>query len=235
MKQSIILMLLLIACVCNGQNYGALVGQAFQLEKAKDYPAAIKKYKAAFKFKSVYSRHLYTAGRTAALAGDKELAFKWLNKALSKGMHDLRYMKRDTGLVSLYDDKRWTKLVNKMQALSDKVEANYNKPAMEALMELSYENEALSRKYFPEEDNNRLSFGHKDSLIESWENQKHILVSKLTDIIDTYGWLSPKKVGNLLELLGIERARGRKLGRYRLVDSKENRQRILKVFHEHSK
>ena len=115
MKQSIILMLLLIACVCNGQNYGALVGQAFQLEKAKDYPAAIKKYKAAFKFKSVYSGHLYTAGRTAALAGDKELAFKWLNKALSKGMHDLRYMKRDTGLVSLYDDKRWTKLVNKMK------------------------------------------------------------------------------------------------------------------------
>ena len=56
----------------------------------------------------------YWVGSTYALLGDKDLAFKWLGKAIKLGNENKPHFERDTNLVSLRDDPRWLELMEKM-------------------------------------------------------------------------------------------------------------------------
>lgn len=56
----------------------------------------------------------YWVGSAYALTGDKDLAFKWLNKAIRLGNQNKPYFENDTNLDSLRDDPRWQELMEKM-------------------------------------------------------------------------------------------------------------------------
>ena len=56
----------------------------------------------------------YWVGSTYALAGNTDLAFKWLGKAVRLGNENKPHFERDTNLVSLRDDPRWSELIEKM-------------------------------------------------------------------------------------------------------------------------
>lgn len=56
----------------------------------------------------------YWTASTYALTGDKDLAFKWLNKAVRLGNQNKPYFEKDTNLDSLRDDPRWAELMEKM-------------------------------------------------------------------------------------------------------------------------
>ena len=56
----------------------------------------------------------YWVGSTYALSGNSDLAFKWLGKAIRLGNQNKPHFERDTNLVSLRDDPRWTELIDKM-------------------------------------------------------------------------------------------------------------------------
>lgn len=56
----------------------------------------------------------YWVGSTYALTGDKDLAFKWLNKAIKLGNQNKPYFEKDTNLDTLRDDPRWQELMEKM-------------------------------------------------------------------------------------------------------------------------
>ena len=56
----------------------------------------------------------YWVASTYALLGDKDLAFKWLNKAIRLGNQNRPYFETDTNLNSLRDDERWQELMEKM-------------------------------------------------------------------------------------------------------------------------
>jgi tetratricopeptide (TPR) repeat protein len=56
----------------------------------------------------------YWVGSTYALLGDKDLAFKWLGKAIRLGNENKPHFERDSNLVSLRDDPRWPELIAKM-------------------------------------------------------------------------------------------------------------------------
>lgn len=57
----------------------------------------------------------YWTGSTFALLGDKDLAFKWLNKAVRLGNQNKPYFENDTNLNTLRDDPRWLELMEKMK------------------------------------------------------------------------------------------------------------------------
>ncbi len=57
----------------------------------------------------------YWVGSTYALLGEKDLAFKWLNKAIKLGNQNRPYFEKDTNLDSLRDDERWKELMEKME------------------------------------------------------------------------------------------------------------------------
>jgi len=56
----------------------------------------------------------YWVGSTYALLGDKDLAFKWLGKAVRLGNENKVHFQKDVNLDSLRDDPRWTELLDKM-------------------------------------------------------------------------------------------------------------------------
>ncbi len=56
----------------------------------------------------------YWVGSTYALLGEKDLAFKWLGKAVKLGNENKPHFERDTNLVSLREDPRWPELLGKM-------------------------------------------------------------------------------------------------------------------------
>jgi len=56
----------------------------------------------------------YWVGSTYALLGDKDLAFKWLGKAVRLGNENKPHFLRDRNLDSLRDDPRWQELIDKM-------------------------------------------------------------------------------------------------------------------------
>lgn len=57
----------------------------------------------------------YWVGATYALLGDKDLAFKWLNKAVKLGNQNKPHFDRDMNLTSLRDDDRWPELMAKIE------------------------------------------------------------------------------------------------------------------------
>jgi eukaryotic-like serine/threonine-protein kinase len=61
----------------------------------------------------------YWVGSTFALLGDKDLAFKWLNKAIKLGNQNKPHFENDTNLTSLRDDDRWPELMAKVDANRD--------------------------------------------------------------------------------------------------------------------
>lgn len=56
----------------------------------------------------------YWVGATYALLGDKDLAFKWLNKAIRLGNQNKPHFEHDINIESLRSDERWAELMEKM-------------------------------------------------------------------------------------------------------------------------
>lgn len=56
----------------------------------------------------------YWVGSTYAMLGEKDLAFKWINKAVRLGNQNKPYFETDKNLVSLHDDPRWAEFLEKL-------------------------------------------------------------------------------------------------------------------------
>ncbi len=58
----------------------------------------------------------YWVGSTYAMLGEKDLAFKWLNKAVRLGNQNKPYFLVDKNLDSLRDDPRWSEFLEKLDS-----------------------------------------------------------------------------------------------------------------------
>ena len=56
----------------------------------------------------------YWVGSTYAVLGDKDLAFKWLGKAVRLGNQNKPHFENDINLNTIRDDPRWPELIEKM-------------------------------------------------------------------------------------------------------------------------
>ena len=56
----------------------------------------------------------YWVGSTYAVLGDKDLAFKWLNKAIRLGNQNRPHFENDINLATIRDDERWPELLEKL-------------------------------------------------------------------------------------------------------------------------
>ena len=78
----------------------------------KDYRKAIQAYEKALELGAGFpSNAAYNIACCYALLGEKEQAFKWLQKAFDMGFRNLAHSQQDSDLVSLHDDPRFNKIV----------------------------------------------------------------------------------------------------------------------------
>ena len=99
------------------------VKAANEAHNKKEYAQAAKLFEEALA-KGAHDLDDYYNGACAyAMAGDKDKAFAWLNKAMQAGWRNSDHLKRDSDLAALREDPRWAKVV----AASDAQLAKYRK------------------------------------------------------------------------------------------------------------
>ncbi|MGI6048091.1 MAG: DUF6624 domain-containing protein [Petrimonas sp.] len=195
MKLKITLLLIFVCSLTYAQTYESLIFDADEYYKKKEYSMAVKKFKEAFKIESKNGNHLYNASCVAALSGNKNQAFKWLNRAIDNDWLNIERLKVDTDLMSLHNSKRWKKLINKMQATIEIVEANYNKPLQAELLTIFDDDQLIRHEYIAALNEFGRQSKQADSLAMIMIHKDSVNLAKIINILDNYGWVGPNEVG----------------------------------------
>jgi hypothetical protein len=178
------------------KSYKDFIGDADKFYRNKDYIQSVEAYKQAFKIEKKSGSNLYDAACAAALAGNKKMAFQWLNNAMDNGWINIHHMEQDKDLLSLHKEKKWSKLLAAMQKIVDVREANYDKPLQAKLLEIFNDDQVIRHEL----NEARKTFGHQSSQVDSlWRVIRYkdsINLIKIKQILDTHGWVGPDKVGN---------------------------------------
>jgi len=194
MKQILlILTLFIISCSLMAQDYDVYFKKADSAYWAKDYTLAEEYFKLAFAIST--EKHLYNAACAASLANDFDVAFDWLNLAVDKGFTNINQLQRDADLSSLHGDKRWPLLLEKVQGKLDILEASYDKPLQQELIQIFYDDQDIRHKFVEAERQYGYRSRVKDSLIQVMIKVDSINLVKIKNILDTKGWVGKDRVG----------------------------------------
>jgi hypothetical protein len=88
-----------------------LFQQARKALDDKDYPRAMALFADITRAEGVSSATIYNAACALALAGESTAAFGYLARAVRAGFRDAELLGRDSDLVSLRSDPRWSRVV----------------------------------------------------------------------------------------------------------------------------
>ena len=92
------------------------------LSREARYAAALDLYAQAFRLGAGGRERLYNAACAAALVGDRDAAFGYLDRAVDAGWLLVDATLGDEDLAGLHDDARWTKVLDRMrQAIADRL------------------------------------------------------------------------------------------------------------------
>ncbi len=199
MKTALFIALLLpTTAVFSQQAYRHFISRAELLYQQKQYQQSALTFDSAITVadKQPAADDWYNAACSWALAGDKEKAFNYLQKAAVQGKwSNLSHLLSDNDLTSLHADARWQPLTNQVKQNKETSEANMDKWLVARLDSIYHEDQdprkqldSIEHTYGPNAQALKLcwkSINEKDS----------INLVKVKNIIDTYGWPSPAKVG----------------------------------------
>lgn len=195
MKLKFSILFLITCSFAFGQDYKSIVAEANHAYDGKDYAKSVTLYKEAFRIEKKNTTDLYNAGCSAALAGDRELAFEWLNLAFKNGWTNVKHFKSDTDLASLHNTPEWDKLVAEMQKESDRIEAGYDKPLQAKLLSIFDEDQGIRRQFIAAQKQYGYKSRQVDSLGKVMMFKDSINLIRVTEILDHNGWVGPDKVG----------------------------------------
>ncbi|OON65590.1 DUF6624 domain-containing protein [Hymenobacter sp. CRA2] len=180
-------------------TFSALNRQAMGAYSAKNYAESGKLFDQAFKDKAgkPTSTDYYNAACSWALAGDKDKAFRYLDRATGAGWDNVAHVKQDTDLTSLRTDKRWPVMLAKLDATVAKAEAKLNQPLKKELQEIYATDQGVRGKI----DSVQRNFGQKspqwDALMSEMRAIDERNTKRVTEIIDQYGWPGKALVGRM--------------------------------------
>lgn len=158
-----------------------------------------EQYSKAFKQNRGKSRTIvdrYNAACSWALSRATDSSFVNLYRAVQDDHYtDYNHIATDTDLSSLHQDKRWNELLQRIKKNQELEEAKLNKPLM-AELEQMLKDDQTYRKQIPELEK---KFGAKSpEMTAHWKIIEEIdakNVTKVTAILDKYGWLGADVIG----------------------------------------
>jgi len=194
-----IIMLFFVNLITNfasySQVYKELITKADSLYNIKEYSKSSEFYRQAYELGDKDFNDLYNGACSASLAGKKEQAFKLLNLSVQNGWTDINHLKTDSDLDTLHKDSSWNILINKVQKITDSIEANYDKPLKNELEEIFKDDQNIRNKYVATGE----KLGYKDPKVDSLGKimiyKDSINQIKVIQILDTKGWMGKEKVG----------------------------------------
>jgi len=194
-RSLLILAVLFVSFSSFAQSYHELVKQAFQYYGAKDYTRSIGLYRQAFTIDPNNYNDLYNGACSAALAGEIETAFDWLNLSIEKGWLNMNHLQQDADLVALHNHVAWQKTLNVLQEKVNKIEANYDWPLQAELLRIFKEDQDIRRQYIDATK----KYGYQHPVVDSLSSlmiiSDSVNLEKVVKILDTKGWVGKDKVG----------------------------------------
>ncbi len=195
MKLKLLLMFLLTCSFSFGQDYKSIISEAESFYTDKHYENSISKYKEAFKINNNNAEDLYNAGCSAALGGEIDLAFEWLNMALENGWTNINHIKTDSDLNALHENNKWNPLLTKMQQEFEKKEAKFDKNLRAQLLTIFDDDQQIRHQYISAQKEFGFESKQVDSLAKIMIVNDSLNLIKITEILDEHGWVGPDKVG----------------------------------------
>ena len=102
-----ILFLILSTSPIPAQDFDSLVREGESLYRDGKFGESAGSFEKAFAIGEPDMSHYYNAACSWALSGDRDAAFRNLEKSIEKGWIDTTWVKEDPDLKSLHDDARW--------------------------------------------------------------------------------------------------------------------------------
>jgi len=193
-------------------SYYRYVHKGDSLYQVKNYKASGMAYASAFKAAKGKStaNDRYNAAGSWALANMPDSAFANLEYLVKKlDYSDSKHLFQDMDMMSLFPDKRWLLLLQRVNGNKVVAEAGYNMPLVKQLDTIYRDDQSDRLKL----DSVTKKFGYNskemDALQYSMGQKDSINVIKVKAILDNYGWLGADKVGrrgNLCLFLVIQHA-----------------------------
>ena len=100
--------------------------------RSKEYSKSVDQYSSALDLGQDNPSTAYNAACSAALSGQFDRAFKFLNVAIDLGWIDSRQLKKDSDLRSLHRDPRWQPVVARSVSAEKSVQTRWNSPAFKS-------------------------------------------------------------------------------------------------------
>lgn len=115
------ILVMTVACLAvwsglHAQEYDRLVAEAEGKYTAGEYAGALDLYGQAFQEGDGSLSDFYNAACTAALAGEPDIAFTYLDKAMAAGVLEKQWLETDQDLAGLQSDPRWDELLATVDA-----------------------------------------------------------------------------------------------------------------------
>lgn len=173
----------------------ATMSHAKRLLNQKSYADAVKVFQAVFAKKDADRGEYYDAACAAALAGQHDLAFVWLNKSIDKNWWNIDHLKTDSDLQSLHDRPEWLIMLNRLQTKLAAREKNYDHALKKELEDIFIADQKLRTSI----DTVIKQYGENSEQVKAtWDEIERLDAANLkrvTQILDSKGWLGPEQVG----------------------------------------
>ena len=183
--------------VCS-QTYDAYVIEATASYQAKAYKTSLALWNKAFERHPGYASDYYNAACTAALAGKREIAFDYLEQAVSTGWEDIAWLQQDSDLARLKESPKWTTFIDAIPALQKEYVTSLNLELKNQLENLRMQDQTI-RLLLPDAAKR---FGRESAEYKWFRNElmprnDSIVLDALITILDKHQWPGIAEVGEL--------------------------------------
>lgn len=195
MKSILTILTYLLTITIQAQTFEELIRNGDKLYNEEKYLESAKEYEKALNFEEGNAGQYYNAACSWALSGDTIQSIKNLNLSAEKGWKNLKLIKRDKDLSSLYEIKGWSKILEKVQANLDEYEKDFDKPLKVQLDQIYVRDQMLRQLYRGAEE----KFGKEsDEMKYFWQlvsEQDSLNEIEVIKIIEEKGWVGKSLVG----------------------------------------
>ncbi|MEN9864762.1 MAG: hypothetical protein RL748_352 [Pseudomonadota bacterium] len=195
MKRILALVLLSLSLHASAQDYVTLKQKADTLAQEKAYAKAVEAYRAAFVLDHSNSTDLYNAACSAALAGQNDQAFAWLQQTVKSAEFEAEEYQQDSDLSSLRNDPRWQALMNALAQKKAEIEKAYDKPLQQQLLKIFQSDQKERAQIQATQQKYGLDSKEVKALFEAMRKTDEANLVEIKAILDQHGWVGPNKVG----------------------------------------
>ncbi|MCR5077598.1 MAG: tetratricopeptide repeat protein [Prevotella sp.] len=184
--------------------YNQAVTKADSCYMRKDYTGALRYFNEAFRQEDyIQGQHLFNAACVAALAGDKDAAFGFLDRRMTRdpGWY-MRDALADHDLDPLHEDGRWAAFARTMQERKAQKEAAYDLLLRNELLSIGRSDQDIRHQW-------HLATQRAapkqviDSLLHEMRLRDSVNQQRIFQILDTRGWVGKDLVGEACDVFWL--------------------------------